>query len=136
MAKELKAIILDTQSDDEAEPTDKANVEIRTETEADPVDQTEAETRTETFTKSPINPNTQNHENNNNNNNNNNNQDYQAQVQATLATAHTIVQTHIRLLHDYNAIKDIGQGLFGLIADSRGLRLREIHEEFGVDDSD
>lgn len=59
----------------------------------------------------------------------------QKQLEATIATAQSIVQKHIRLLHDYNAVKDVGQGLFGLIADGRGVRLREIHEEYGMDDS-
>lgn len=36
-------------------------------------------------------------------------------------TPQAIVQRHIRLLHEYNEIKDIAQGLMGMIADGRGL---------------
>ncbi|KAE8446674.1 hypothetical protein EG329_011717 [Mollisiaceae sp. DMI_Dod_QoI] len=43
------------------------------------------------------------------------------------------VKRHIKLLHDYNDIKDIGQGLMGMIADQRGLRVGDLYEEFGVD---
>ncbi len=43
------------------------------------------------------------------------------------------VKRHIKLLHDYNDIKDIGQGLVGMIADQRGLRVGDLYEEFGVD---
>lgn len=46
------------------------------------------------------------------------------------------VQRHIRLLHDYNEIKDIGQGLMGLIADARGMRQIDVQKEFGVGDRD
>ncbi|TGO11298.1 hypothetical protein BTUL_0113g00280 [Botrytis tulipae] len=42
------------------------------------------------------------------------------------------VKRHIRLLHDYNDIKDVGQGLLGMIADNRGVRVGELYEEFGV----
>ncbi|EHL01144.1 putative DNA repair protein SWI5 like protein [Glarea lozoyensis 74030] len=42
------------------------------------------------------------------------------------------VKTHIHLLHQYNDIRDIGQGLIGMIADNRGVRIGELYEEFGV----
>jgi hypothetical protein len=42
------------------------------------------------------------------------------------------VKKHIRLLHDYNDIRDVGQGLVGMIADNRGVRIGELYEEFGV----
>ncbi|KAE8382087.1 Swi5-domain-containing protein [Aspergillus bertholletiae] len=47
-----------------------------------------------------------------------------------------IVRQHIRLLHKYNEIKDIGQGLVGLIADARGVRQVEVQREYGVGDRD
>jgi len=43
------------------------------------------------------------------------------------------VKTHIKLLHDYNDIKDVGQALIGMIADNRGVRIGELYKEFGVD---
>ncbi|KAL4788016.1 Swi5-domain-containing protein [Aspergillus varians] len=46
------------------------------------------------------------------------------------------VKRHIRLLHEYNEIKDIGQGLMGLIADARGVRQVDMLKEFGVAVSD
>ena len=42
------------------------------------------------------------------------------------------VKTHIRLLHQYNEIRDIGSGLLGMIADNRGVRVGEVFEEYGV----
>lgn len=42
------------------------------------------------------------------------------------------VKKHITLLHDYNDIRDVGQGLIGMIADNRGVRIGELYEEFGV----
>ncbi|OJD14888.1 hypothetical protein AJ78_04804 [Emergomyces pasteurianus Ep9510] len=47
-----------------------------------------------------------------------------------------IVQRHIRLLHEYNEIKDIGQGLMGLVAEARGVRHVDVQREFGVGDGD
>lgn len=46
------------------------------------------------------------------------------------------VKQHIALLHQYNEIKDVGMGLFGLIADRRGVRVRDVFEEFGVVEAD
>lgn len=46
------------------------------------------------------------------------------------------MKRHIGLLHAYNEIKDVGQGLIGLIADSRGVRVREVMEEMGVGEKD
>lgn len=54
----------------------------------------------------------------------------------SLAQAEAIVRRHIKLLHDYNEIKDVGQGLMGLIADARGVRLTEVMEEMGAGEKD
>lgn len=48
----------------------------------------------------------------------------------------TTVQRYITLLHEYNEIKDIGQGLTGLIADARGVRHIEVQRDYGVGDQD
>jgi len=42
------------------------------------------------------------------------------------------VKNHIKLLHDYNDIRDVGQGLIGMIADGRGVRIGDLYDEFGV----
>jgi DNA repair protein Swi5/Sae3 len=54
----------------------------------------------------------------------------------TQAQAEAIVKRHIKLLHAYNETKDMGQGLMGLIADARGVRLKEVMEEMGVEEND
>jgi hypothetical protein len=53
-----------------------------------------------------------------------------------MTAADKIVKAHIKLLHEYNEIKDVGQGLMGLIADSRGVRILEVQDEFGIDAKD
>ncbi|KAH9828268.1 Swi5 [Teratosphaeria destructans] len=53
-----------------------------------------------------------------------------------LATANGVIKEHISLLHKYNEIKDIGQGLMGLIADKRGVRIADVMEDFGVSEKD
>jgi DNA repair protein Swi5/Sae3 len=52
------------------------------------------------------------------------------------ALAPAIVESHIKLLHSYNEIKDVGLGLMGLIADGRGVRLGVVMEECGVGERD
>ena len=52
------------------------------------------------------------------------------------AAANKIVKEHIKLLHEYNELKDVGQGLMGLIADQRGVRIVEVQDEFGIDAND
>ncbi|CZT21309.1 uncharacterized protein RCC_07172 [Ramularia collo-cygni] len=49
-----------------------------------------------------------------------------------LESANAVIKEHISLLHGYNEIKDIGQGLLGLVAEKRGVRVKDIMEEFGV----
>ncbi|MCJ1349736.1 hypothetical protein MMC31_007977 [Peltigera leucophlebia] len=59
----------------------------------------------------------------------------EAEISAKLKFSHpasTTVQTHISLLHTYNEIRDIASGLMGIIADNRGVRARDIYEEYGV----
>lgn len=46
------------------------------------------------------------------------------------------VKTHIRFLHSYNEIKDVGQGLMGLIAEARGVRYVDVQREFGIEAGD
>jgi hypothetical protein len=52
------------------------------------------------------------------------------------AAANRMVKEHIKLLHEYNELKDAGQGLMGLIADQRGVRIVEVQDEFGIDAND
>lgn len=54
----------------------------------------------------------------------------------TMAAANKMVKEHIKLLHEYNELKDVGQGLMGLIADQRGVRIVEVQDEFGIDAED
>jgi hypothetical protein len=53
-----------------------------------------------------------------------------------MAAANKVVKKHIKLLHEYNEIKDVGQGLMGLIADQRGVRIVEVQDEFGIGEKD
>lgn len=50
--------------------------------------------------------------------------------------AQATVKSHIKLLHDYNEIRDVGQGLMGIIADNRGVRVRDVYQDFDVDEGD
>ena len=53
-----------------------------------------------------------------------------------LKSSSVVIKNHIALLHKYNEIKDIGQGLMGLIADKRDCRVVSVMEEFGVGEGD
>ncbi|KAF1983471.1 hypothetical protein K402DRAFT_396718 [Aulographum hederae CBS 113979] len=56
-------------------------------------------------------------------------QENQAKI---LTTAKALLKNHIRLLTAYNEIRDIAQGLMGMVAEARGVRMRDLCEEFGV----
>ncbi|KAF3391363.1 Mating-type switching protein swi5 [Penicillium rolfsii] len=74
----------------------------------------------------------------------NNLQSQEAQLEAEIAEIKKklrndpseTVKRHIRLLHDYNEIKDIAQGLMGLIAEARGVRHVDVQREYGVNEED
>ena len=57
-------------------------------------------------------------------------------TKSALSTANAVIKEHITLLHKYNEIKDIAQGLMGLIAESRGVRVKVVMEEFGMGEGD
>ena len=50
--------------------------------------------------------------------------------------AQATVKAHIKLLHDYNEIRDVGQGLMGIIADNRGVRAIDVYRDFDVGEGD
>jgi hypothetical protein len=49
-----------------------------------------------------------------------------------MAEARQVIKDHIGRLHRYNEIRDVGQGLIGMIADQRGVRIVDCLDEFGV----
>jgi len=52
--------------------------------------------------------------------------------------AHTkaTIARHIKLLHDFNEVRDVGLHLIGMIADERGVRVQDVMPEFGVTPQD
>lgn len=50
-----------------------------------------------------------------------------------LKRAGGVIRTHIKLLQEYNAVKDVAQGLMGILAEKKGVRIVDIMEEFGID---
>ncbi|KAL8810621.1 MAG: hypothetical protein Q9223_001363 [Gallowayella weberi] len=46
------------------------------------------------------------------------------------------VQNHIRLLREYNHIRDIGTSLMAIIANHRHVQLKRVYEDFPVDEKD
>jgi hypothetical protein len=55
---------------------------------------------------------------------------------ALMKEANAIIKQHINLLHEYNEIKDVAQGLIGMIAEKRGVRVVDCQGEFGVGPGD
>ena len=53
-----------------------------------------------------------------------------------LKSANVVIKDHIKALHRYNEIRDIGLGLLGLVAEKRGVRQAAIMDEFGVSEKD
>jgi hypothetical protein len=53
-----------------------------------------------------------------------------------LVGAQGVIKDHIKLLGQYNEIRDAGQQLIGLVADRRELRVRDVQGDFGVGDGD
>ena len=53
-----------------------------------------------------------------------------------MQTANVTIKEHIALLHKYNEIKDIGLGLMGWVAESRGVRQGVVMEEYGMTKED
>lgn len=51
-----------------------------------------------------------------------------------LDAAKKLKANHVKDLQRYNEIKDIAQGLIGLIAEQRGVRVVDVMEEIGVED--
>ncbi|XP_051039834.1 DNA repair protein SWI5 homolog [Phodopus roborovskii] len=46
------------------------------------------------------------------------------------------LEDHISLLHEYNDIKDVAQMLLGKLALTRGVTIKELYPDFGLDLSD
>lgn len=46
------------------------------------------------------------------------------------------VNKHIELLHTYNEIRDVGTSLMGIIADNRGVRVKDVYRDFDVGEKD
>jgi hypothetical protein len=58
------------------------------------------------------------------------------EVKRTVALANAVVKKHIALLQKYKEIKDIGQGLMGLIAESKDVRIKTVMEDYGLEADD
>ncbi|KXG52416.1 DNA repair protein, Swi5 [Penicillium griseofulvum] len=67
-----------------------------------------------------------------------------AQLEKDLAALHDLLidnpdatcNRYVKLLHEYNDIKDVGQGLMGILAEARGVRQVDVEKEFGVAEED
>ncbi|CAD6499746.1 BgTH12-03854 [Blumeria graminis f. sp. triticale] len=55
-----------------------------------------------------------------------------SRTQELRAPAADTVRMHIELLHAYNEIRDVGQGLIGMLAEQQGVRIGSLYENFGV----
>ena len=57
-----------------------------------------------------------------------------SEAAAIFSDVQSTIKTHIRLLHDYNAVKDVAQGLMGILAERKGVRLVDVMAEFDAGD--
>ena len=57
-------------------------------------------------------------------------------TQQALTSANAVINDHIKNLHRYNEIKDIGQGLMGLVADKKGVRVAEVMADYDMNEKD
>jgi hypothetical protein len=57
-------------------------------------------------------------------------------AKSALDSANAAIKEHISLLHKYNEIKDVGQGLMGLIAESSGVRIADVQGDYGMGEKD
>ncbi|KAK5115899.1 hypothetical protein LTR62_000355 [Meristemomyces frigidus] len=62
--------------------------------------------------------------------------DSEQRTKYALSSANAVIKEHIFLLHKYNEMKDIGQGLMGLVAEQRGVRVSEVMEGFDMGKKD
>lgn len=60
----------------------------------------------------------------------------QSDIEDTVTHANNTLKTHIKLLHDYNEMKDMASALVGLIADQRGVKIVDVMEEMGIAEGD
>ena len=58
------------------------------------------------------------------------------QATQALTSAHAVIKSHIALLQRYNEMKDVGLGLMGMVAESRGVRVSSVLEDYGMSDKD
>lgn len=58
-----------------------------------------------------------------------------AQMQ-TLSQAQHILDDHVKMLSKYNAVKDVGMTMLGILAEQRGVTMRAIMEDRGIDKDD
>ncbi|KAF2718374.1 hypothetical protein K431DRAFT_207710, partial [Polychaeton citri CBS 116435] len=61
---------------------------------------------------------------------------YGHKSEQAMKTANGIVKEHITMLHRYNEIKDIAQGVMGMIAERKGARMADVMEDFGMTSKD
>ncbi|KAF2158206.1 hypothetical protein K461DRAFT_274448 [Myriangium duriaei CBS 260.36] len=59
-----------------------------------------------------------------------------AQVEAALDSARRARAERIRLLSKYNEVKDVAQGLIGLVAEMRACRVVDVMRDLDVEDDD
>ena len=62
--------------------------------------------------------------------------DFSPHHQAALDHAQRTLDDHIKLLSKYNAVKDVGMTMLGILAEQQGRPVREVMEEKGVGDDD